>query len=685
MSLYLGLETESAYLTHRLSAAQSDNHPTSSGLGDPAEKGATFSEHSRGSQFPDDNTQMNVPPEMASRTCLPSRPKPQSLSRSRTRSGPMVGPNEVRKRHLNPPSVSLTSPTSLSGTSGLQFSPIVSKSTPSGDGSPVTPPPSRIPIRTHSKSQAGSDPDSFMASDRPRSMLGLSSSSTIPTAIGRTSRSPQPQGEVSNTHSKKLVDGPSAKKPRGQSAGELEQGDFREDSPTFDAARITEGFIKNELPPFIMSPDEALRIAERGHNLESDDDAQMQDWQHLELDPYAVSGSSQEMELAERRREKRKRATTMKTSGRHRHVAARSVNKDWEPDFGLPVFGNSSLNAAKPRAQTGSTPPATATSYPISQTSRSVSMKAFSFTPRTPHSYNTLPNSSSRLGVAAHLIPPASTYTPPKGANWDEVVLPAVAKKLGIGEARSADKIDIEPDAEDLAVEWDKNGIPIKWVRKKMEDRTPLNKQTDVSMVRKMGEQFAKLSSKFQTKSPDNKLIGLPFNPTLEPSPNSPFCQSNYDAQHPDTIALGPQREAPDLHIFPPPLSKTISQTSINRKPSFLRKASMQGMTKPSSQKSTQGQRYDDEEIQTFMGNDSAPGQSQCGVPSVQAPTAGSTHRLTDSMYEKHMNKHSGMTSLQANMSRVGNVQSGKAVVGSRRNKKAKEDSHNKGCGCAIM
>lgn len=493
MSLYLGLETESAYLTHRLSAAQSDKRPTSSGFGDPAEEGATFSEHSRESPFPEYNTQVNVLPEMAGRTGLPSRPQSQSSPKSRTRSGTMVSPNEVRKIYLDRPPVPITSPTSLSETSGLQLSPVASKSTSSGDGSPVIPPPSRIPIRASSKSRGGSDPYSFLRSDGPHSMLGLSFSSTIPATAGRMSRSPQLQREVSIAHVKELAEGPSAKKSRGQFSGELKQRDFGEDSPTLDAAQITEGFIKNELPPFIMSPEEALRIAERGHNLESDDDAQMQDWQHLELDPYAASGPSQEIGLAEGKREKRKRATTMKTSGRNRHVAARSVNKDCQPDFGLPVFENPSLKASKSRIQTGSTPSATATSYPISQTSRSVSMKAFSSTPRTLHPYNTLPNSSSRLGVAAHLIPPASTYTPPKGANWDEVVLPAVAKKLGIGEARTADKIDTGPDAEDLAVEWDKNGTPIKWVKKKMEDRTPLDKQTDVSMVLNMGEQFVNI------------------------------------------------------------------------------------------------------------------------------------------------------------------------------------------------
>lgn len=661
--MYLGLETESAFLTHRLSVAQSDKHPSSSGIDGRLEGVATFPEHSRESHFHKGNTQVNVgntqvnvPPKVEGRTGLSSRPTPQSSPRSRTKSGPMVGPSEASKSRLGRPSAPLISPTSLSDTSNLQLSPVISTSSFSDDGSAVILPPSRIPTRAHSKSREESVPDSRLTTDGPHSMLGLSSSSAIPIATGRTSRSPLLHGEISLTHVEEFADSPSAKRSGRQFSGELEHRRFGEDSPPLDAARITEGFIKNELPPFIMSPEEALRIAERVHDLESDDDAQLRDLNHLELDPHIVSGASQEMGLAEGKGEKRKRAVTLKTSGRNRRVAARSSNKDREPDFERPVFGNPSLNVAKPRIQTGSTPPAAATSYPISQTSRSISMKTFSSTPRTSPSHNTLPNSHSRLGVAAHLIPPESTCKPPEGANWDEVVLPAVAKKLGIKEARSIDKVDSEPDAEDLAVEWDKDGTPIKWVKKKMEDRTPLDKQTDVSTIQKMRRAIPLMSSKFQTKSPNSELMGLRFNPTLEPSPDSPFRQSNYDTPRLDTLELSPQHEAPGPYTTPPLLLKTISQTSIALKSSLLKKASMQGITKPPSLRSVQG------------------------VSPAQPPTSGAT----DAVYEKGMDKHSGVTSVKANLSGVSNVQSEKAM-GSRPNKKAKEDSHSKGCGCAVM
>lgn len=89
-------------------------------------------------------------------------------------------------------------------------------------------------------------------------------------------------------------------------------------------------------------------------------------------------------------------------------------------------------------------------------------------TPRSA-SMNMLAHSNSRLGIAAHLVPPESTYTPPKGQAWDEVVLPTVAKKLGLGDGPSPQGW-VEGDG-DLAVEWDKSGTPVKWIKKETVSR----------------------------------------------------------------------------------------------------------------------------------------------------------------------------------------------------------------------
>jgi len=72
-------------------------------------------------------------------------------------------------------------------------------------------------------------------------------------------------------------------------------------------------------------------------------------------------------------------------------------------------------------------------------------------------------------------VPPETGFTPPKGADWDDVVLPAVAKKLGITVAgggavsprRETGSGDEAPSGDDdLAVEWDKDGTPIRWEKR---------------------------------------------------------------------------------------------------------------------------------------------------------------------------------------------------------------------------
>lgn len=78
---------------------------------------------------------------------------------------------------------------------------------------------------------------------------------------------------------------------------------------------------------------------------------------------------------------------------------------------------------------------------------------------------SSMSGSSPRLGVAAHFVPPETGFTPPKGADWDDVVLPTVAKKLGIAVVNSSSS-DEAPSEDDLAVEWDKDGTPIRWEKR---------------------------------------------------------------------------------------------------------------------------------------------------------------------------------------------------------------------------
>jgi hypothetical protein len=67
-------------------------------------------------------------------------------------------------------------------------------------------------------------------------------------------------------------------------------------------------------------------------------------------------------------------------------------------------------------------------------------------------------------------VPPETAFTPPKGADWDDVVLPAVAKKLALAgrDGGSGDEVTGTgtPSDDDLAVEWDKDGTPIRWQKR---------------------------------------------------------------------------------------------------------------------------------------------------------------------------------------------------------------------------
>jgi hypothetical protein len=54
------------------------------------------------------------------------------------------------------------------------------------------------------------------------------------------------------------------------------------------------------------------------------------------------------------------------------------------------------------------------------------------------------PREREPLPVAAYLIPRIEEHTPPKGKNWDDMVLPAVAKKMGLaGSVEGQDDVDV--------------------------------------------------------------------------------------------------------------------------------------------------------------------------------------------------------------------------------------------------
>ncbi|GMK58478.1 hypothetical protein CspeluHIS016_0505100 [Cutaneotrichosporon spelunceum] len=128
-----------------------------------------------------------------------------------------------------------------------------------------------------------------------------------------------------------------------------------------------------------------------------------------------------------------------------------------------------------------STPPAGRRAGPRSSTNaRSDSLSSRS-NPSPPT------QSQSKLGIAAHFVPPETTFTPPKGADWDDVVLPTVARKTGITVSQNGHGLEhghkysqsttlslgsTQQQREDdlLAVEWDRDGTPIRWERQRVKE-----------------------------------------------------------------------------------------------------------------------------------------------------------------------------------------------------------------------
>ena len=256
--------------------------------------------------------------------------------------------------------------------------------------------------------------------------------------------------------------------------------------------RTKEGFIKNELPPFRVFPGEALRIAQRGHEPDING-------------PRGVENEGGQQEDGgdegdgEGGSSKRKRAVTMRNSptppgkassgsggsasrlrpGSSRQNSWSSDGKSSHPvvQSGRPATSSTStasrtlprsaLGVGHPTPRKTSAPVRTPTSR-IGTTNPAPRSASLNMLASPTSSSGTPTPTSSRLGVAAHFIPPEASYTPPKGLNWDEVVLPVVAKKLGIGEGeRGRERVEERGEREDeLAVEWDREGTPIKWVKR---------------------------------------------------------------------------------------------------------------------------------------------------------------------------------------------------------------------------
>jgi len=197
--------------------------------------------------------------------------------------------------------------------------------------------------------------------------------------------------------------------------------------------------LREEQPPFMLDQvgamaferDEVMRIAERGHELD---------------DQGSQPGVKRQRTVSSLEKKPRRTLEAAETPARQGVGHTRQRRMDASSTY-------KALSAA-PAARK---PSATVANRAITSSSRSASAVDFvrlAVSPTTPSSLSasasarSLSASSARerepLPIAAYLIPRIEEHTPPKGGNWDDVVLPAVAKKMGLaGNVDGQDDVDV--------------------------------------------------------------------------------------------------------------------------------------------------------------------------------------------------------------------------------------------------
>ncbi|WWC99682.1 hypothetical protein V866_006586 [Kwoniella sp. B9012] len=690
------LETESQYLTRRLSAASfEDQHqhqpPTS----------VSFSS-SRLNSFPQSPTfgvfQQTQPGSSS------SSPSSSGIPRSRTKSGPFL--NDTRQLNGNNGGQS----------NGKRPSPRIDTSSTSSPKIPSTALPSRIPTRPRSKSQLSSS-----SSSRPSPVHFNSQPPPLPTTTTERSISGIP---ILTTRSRSRS--PSKRLPSTKMSVAVLETRRESLELGLGGTRIKEGFIKNELPPFKMNPNEALRIAEKGHELNEED----------------FNSNSKRTSYDSSRMAERKRSISMKPNNLHPKPngnmlersgssgSDRSARRNSRPStssaatstrgYGISTShtglglgmgqpsSSSRLSNGRPTQRAGSSrspingSPSTAFNAP-----RSASLNLLSGSPSMSMNGNGTPP-SARLGVAAHFIPPESTYTPPKGTDWDDVVLPTVAKKLGINESEKEGGGRVVVGEEDLAVEWDKDGTPIRWVKRKIVSGGNGSARVGLGLGDSTGSQNSiqpndttptrthAFSPTFEP-SPDNPLqprqrpsstslrnrpsassdmelttlrttngqpvsLGQPIDRSSSPSRNNAYYPGGepFPAQ-----GVGMHRKTSSQNISTSsPVSGLGSNPALNRKPSTLKKQNHSTPT-VSRQGSELSLRTRNASNVARNNNNFGPGP---GPANGQMSIPGTTHRITDAIYENQLARREGRVN-----------EKGGGAKGRK-----DDDMHGKGCGCLI-
>ncbi|WWC86253.1 uncharacterized protein L201_001126 [Kwoniella dendrophila CBS 6074] len=737
------LESESKYLTKRLSATSFEEKPLYVKHSSPSRLNQ-FPQSPTFGVFPHQHQQHQQHSNSNNSSAGPS--SILSLPRYRTKSGFLI--DETRRTSSEYTTRYLNSDRDIKGNHGQIIDYLeqnqrsryidnsaTAKSSISSSASPRIPSSqstSRIPTRPRSKSQLSSlnrpllnhsytTPSPPIPPPPPVSSTGGTGIPIVKNSPRSRSRSPS---KNYNNMSVAVVE------PRRES---LELG----------GSRIKEGFIKNELPPFKMNPNEALRIAEKGHEMNFNGSPRNNNIQNTNnndlLDETRRRSISMKPNSQKNLNPNTRNNVMMERSGSS--GSDRSSRRNSRPSTSSATMGNNQRGYGISTSHTGlglgmgqpsSSKLMNSKSMNHQQRSGSTSRSPINgssptvggFNAPRSASLNLLSNSpslsnhgtppSARLGVAAHFIPPESNYTPPKNTNWDDVVLPTVAKKLGINENERDKKlspIETGVEEEDLAVEWDKDGTPIRWVKRKPGAKIGLG----------LGESVTSQNTSQVSDTTPQRTHA--FSPTFEPSPDNPLhlrpkpsSTSLRNKGSSDGLELSPLRttngrsaslgqpisqgesslssmnsrmnnayypgsetlldQHPNSGIQKKSSSQTLSNPtqSISRKPSLLRKreASSKSISRQESDLSLRNKRN-----QSNSSPFRPPTQNQQQPPqpfgNIQSGTPGTTHRITDAIYENQLAREN-----EKNIRTNNNNNASKA--------KGKDDgSHGKGCGCLIM
>ncbi|KAI9635278.1 uncharacterized protein MKK02DRAFT_43960 [Dioszegia hungarica] len=572
-------------------------------------------------------------------------------------------------------------------------------------------PSSRIPRLQPSaqpRRPSGSSSISSTSVTRPSSP-GMTANRTISRPRSKSQLAPRPA----------VIRRPSGGSQGGGSEGNREVLSHRD---SFDLSKQTfpDTYLRDELPPFRLPPEEAMRIAQHGHKMDAESGWGGEDGREEGLDE---DGSSKRKRIESmfpakdpRRGSQGKGGTGQGSAGGMSRSATGTGSALGLGQAPSRIATGSKLNSSQ-RSATGS---GFANRSGLSSSQTSTGGRSMSL----GHSLNVRETSPMptppRMGVAAHFVPPESAYTPPKGANWDDVVLPALARKMGLGQEGER-RIGVDEMEEgDLAVEWDKTGTPVKWVKRP--DRASPHPSSAPSSKLGSGGRIGR-----GLLTEDESNLNIPrsasaFSPTFEPSPDNPLqppsSRRDFSTSSDSQTSLPTPTPSPSRYQQQPKPIRTTNAhdaaydtgppspapfPSLQRRPSTgpyalrppgsgsgielgepVSGSEGEGRTRKLSilrrKPSTASRQPSNADLRIRASNNSLRqgGPLRPGGGGVQAQ---GLSRPSDVAWERERQAAAGNQRVQA----AGDGVAGGGSVGTGQGLRKEEGSHGKGCGCVIM